>query len=764
MKTGRARRQRGASVLLLSIVFLIILFLLASVLYQIVPAEFHMASRTQQDIQGHYVARAGLEETMTWLGRQMEKFTVDQQETNLPDYTTSTDPSDTNPPLPLIEAAVAAIESRSPVDNPDWQVDIEVVPYQTSLGLKHALEPRFYSISATSLFQGRPVKRLDVLVRQRTFASFAYMTNHTDPRTPMDITDKPTFHGPVHTNENFFFRPRGGFWDTARGSERAFFQDAVSHAGFASGTVDGNVWQLNSGDTTSSASNSPETNSNGIGYDQVFAAGRSGLRKKNAIALPENSSDVRNEAWKSADAIPSELGVHISTDSAGKANGGLFVQGNIAELVMALDKSGNQHMVFETDQVRDRETTQVWDPNRMVRGPVTGQRWNPNAGTCLEREPLPAGNAGGVSGGGVTTPCVRYEGRWETTYGPDVNQPGYVNVYNDVYTDRRFEVFEITEAPVQYVDENGQSQTAAVGDTLILNYKRTNEDNSWTAWGVESSQVVDGQINGTVYVNGNIGVHNTGTDNDKRGIWGITKGSAKMDGDTLPPPDEREYVNKTIATPLDKSINIGGDLLQFDHDRFYANTPGTNYVGTNSVRAWDTRSSDRNRQLIWENVALKPDPVVNGEAQPPEKSPNNHHVLGLFTRDVWMKGFKNRNDPARVGGRAGRNGVNDVYAVILAGKLQSNDTAIGGFGTWHADRDNVNDYLGTYRLVGGVIQGTTGSNSNNSSETHAFHNEGVVGYSVEMHYDIEATRQRLFPTVPEFTVVRYLERSARERS
>jgi hypothetical protein len=33
-----------------------------------------------------------------------------------------------------------------------------------------------------------------------------------------------------------------------------------------------------------------------------------------------------------------------------------------------------------------------------------------------------------------------------------------------------------------------------------------------------------------------------------------------------------------------------------------------------------------------------------------------------------------------------------------------------------------------------------------------------------MHYDIEATRQRLFPTVPEFRIVRYLERSVRERS
>ncbi|HIB66674.1 MAG TPA: hypothetical protein EYO33_16560, partial [Phycisphaerales bacterium] len=67
-------RKRGASILLLSFFFMIVLFTLASALFQIIPAEFHAASRAHVDVESHYVANSGIQHTLSWLEKKMEDF------------------------------------------------------------------------------------------------------------------------------------------------------------------------------------------------------------------------------------------------------------------------------------------------------------------------------------------------------------------------------------------------------------------------------------------------------------------------------------------------------------------------------------------------------------------------------------------------------------------------------------------------------------------------------------------------------------------
>lgn len=59
------RRTRGASIVLLSIICMIVMLLTAATLYRVLPAEMHASHRGYTDTQGHYVARSGVEETMT---------------------------------------------------------------------------------------------------------------------------------------------------------------------------------------------------------------------------------------------------------------------------------------------------------------------------------------------------------------------------------------------------------------------------------------------------------------------------------------------------------------------------------------------------------------------------------------------------------------------------------------------------------------------------------------------------------------------------
>jgi len=207
------------------------------------------------------------------------------------------------------------------------------------------------------------------------------------------------------------------------------------------------------------------------------------------------------------------------------------------------------------------------------------------------------------------------------------------------------------------------------------------------------------------------------------------------------------YNSKVIATKLDKSISISGDLLQFDPDRFDSLSPA------------DKQLLDNNKDTRYLKTAAL-DPGHEGPATEPELSPTADHVLGIVTQDVWMRGRKDSSP------RNGNDGYNDVYAIILAGRTHGNGEVSGGFGT-HYKQVNSNygggSGMGNFQVVGGVIQGTTGKNYGQGdwSKHYWINPSGTKGYQVSMHYDKIATYQRLFPTYAEFEVIRYLETSAR---
>lgn len=743
-KLPQNKKRRGASILLLSFFFMTVLFLLAASLYKLVPAEMHAAYRSHTDLNAHYVARAGIQETIDWLGFQMETFDKSGREEDLPDYTSG------GSVFPNIDAFQTATNAKRPFAVGDWRYEVTVLPHQDNLGLTNNSAVRIYSVTSiayqrTNGTQWKPIKQIDVLLRQKTFALFGLFIDRLDPRSEIAVTGDIGVDGPAHTNDYWRFRVMPGVYPNA--SADPYFTSSVGYASsFAGATAnangDGSEW-LASGGGGYDENNAPYATGNTAAeinarYEKVFEGGKADLRAKDTIELPSSTVSIAQDAWPDSTSLPTARGIHVSKSATtGNVEGGVYINGEVKELELGFDKDGNQVNLFKQDRPNDtRERTvygwRSYNPRRYYQ-----QRY------CAQWGSAGGSGGSGVSGGSASV-CVRYAYRTRESRERYVVRTETVTDWDEYQT----RVIEVTEQPHEYTDLAGDQQFAPVGSTLVLEQVYDRESRTTTQLVAE---VTHGQINGTIYSNDNIGRES----NTWRGVWGTAKGSVQTDSNGDPVLDSGmnyQYNNKTIATNLNRSISIGGDLLQFDPTKFQSLVEAGSLEPTNHTRR--------------AQIAL--DPSTN------TLSPNNDHVLGIVSKDVWMKGPKNNSYYNN------NDGYNDVYAIILAGKTETDSSGqpiinsttgrpevSGGFGTNRRERDRVGDGLGKYRIFGGIIQGTTGSNyRDRSSDTHFWTSSAggsnFVGYEVETRYDVEATRQRIFPAINEFAIVRYLEKSARQ--
>lgn len=743
-------QRRGSSILLLSMICLMLMLLISATLYNLLPVEMHAANRNYMDSQGHYVARAGIQETMAWLETKMEKFQATGKEEDLPDYKQGSS-------FTSIDDFVAKANARRPFENKGWSYKLELTPFQDQLSDFNNLDPKLFSLRSTSYFDGRPVRTVDVLLKQKTFAMFALLNSDSENKMNMLVTNEPSFMGPVHTNSYYAFIANHFQWDReTHNSKDAFFQDVVTHSKtFDSAPVygDNNEWVGGA----PYDENGPKNNR----YNEVFKNGRNDLRLKNHIDLPTNTDNILAQTYP--DTLPTTQGVHLFND-AGKVKGGVYVKGNVTRMQMALDVHGNQQ-INVMQQSTGKTTTTVNENSRHNHTsacPRTTRRVEPDPyqvqDGCKEWNPVPPGSVGGIGGGSVTPTCKVWNYRWvyPSPYNTTVYSCGNLPLNADssssttTYEPTETSVYEVTENAVSLaglVNEAGESvpAAAAVGQTLVVNKRYSQAAKKWV---VDDVQVLDGQINGSIYVDGNIGENHdysarTWQNANYDGLYGIIKGSALVDetGSLLKNSDGgTAYVNKTITTSLDnKYIALGGDLLQFNQKRF------NEYKAANSANMkLDQRSGN---VYNWTKVAT--DPHATNEKE--RYSPDNQHILGLISHDVWMIGRKdNSNTPLNNGNR-----INEVYAVILAGKTLANGKVSGGFGTYKNLRDQLSDRLGEYVIYGGVVQGT-------SKDREWVDGSGNVGYDVKLNYDINATRQQMFPALADFQIIRYFERAARD--
>lgn len=764
-------KSRGASIVILSIVCLIVMLITATTLYQVLPVEMHASQRGYIDMRAHYVARSGVEETMSWLDAAMKEYQQAQDETKLPDYKSGSS-------LPNIDTFVAAADARRPYEESDWRYTLEVVPLQDQTGSFNNSDPKLFTVRSTAFHRDEPVRTIDVLLKQKTFAMYALLSSDSNTPLGVKLTGTPSIFGPVHTNGYYKFDTSGLDWTTAQ----AYYGDVVTHTKtFTSAPTngDGNEWSTGNAPYDDAAHASDR-------YARVFSGGRNNLRQKNPVQLPTNTANLLTQAY--SDTLPTTNGVYVAKDSSNKVNGGIYVKGDVARLEMGLDEKGNQKMTFtQPDISADSEVTGYYHTHKSpgcqsVTTTTPGQVTDYS--NCIEYYPIPDGDAGGVAGATVVPVCKTYGTKpgnvshttWPVCDGA-LNTPNTKSIYEPTETI----VYEVTEAPITI-----GAKTIGVGKTAVVSTHYSDADQTWVT---DSVQELNGQINGNIYIDGNIGkkdsrsgdsrvAGNFNKNANKRyysGLTGIVKGSAVLDSSGTQVEDSSGnpvFANKTISTPLTKSISLGGDLLQFSPKKFKS------YGAPTGSSALDQYSGNR---ANWANVALDPEDPVEKERY----SPNNQHVLGLISEDIWLTGPNNQTNSKYNNG----NKKNEVYAVCLAGRTltdKDGNTVLGadgqprvsgGFGTYYSLRNNTDDRLGEYALFGGVVQGTSGANPTykSSSNTwvdasgsaanynHAWiDGSGGYGNNVKLNYDIEATRQPIFPNLSEFRILRYFERSARE--
>ena len=521
------------------------------------------------------------------------------------------------------------------------------------------------------------------------------------------------------------------------------------------------------------------------GYEAIFDGGRNTLRERQNIDLPSTSEDIKAEAFGSGPE-PSNNGVYISSEN-GKVTDGIFVKGSLEEVFLGLDEAGNQRINFRDWRDSGQANANApggWNPPPIppVTQPVSFDppqyQYNQECpgGYIWVDPPPPAG------GGGIGEPQGQVQicqGGLQDVQGNEifdhiVIEPGVDGFWdpdldNGSSADRDNFSTIVVEAEFATTLKHGgkvmndpatdQPITVQPGQTLIARIHDDGEvpwadDDRYT---IESFEVLDGLPNGTIFIDGDIQGDNNGNWN---GLSGITKGTPALAPDGSIKKDDSgntEYNSKVIATGLGNEINLVGDLLQFDPEKFFG-------VDANGVPVPDAfpvgqrhTLDDHGDTRILKNVALNPH-----AADGPELSPTADHVLGIVTRDVWMRAKKHSHD------KNGNDGVNDIYGIILAGRTHDSGEVSGGFGTYWRQKstNNGGGQMGDFAVYGGVIQGTTAANFDGHPERskHFWINpEGTRGYQVQMTYDKIATYQRLFPTFPEFEVIRYLETSARDQ-
>lgn len=239
--------------------------------------------------------------------------------------------------------------------------------------------------------------------------------------------------------------------------------------------------------------------------------------------------------------------------------------------------------------------------------------------------------------------------------------------------------------------------------------------------------VMEGRINGVVF--SDVHLYN---------VRGTAKGSKYDTGGGAV-----EYKGKVLATNIadGKNIEIRDSILQY-------------YDGA------DANLNDGSNRL------------VTGKTSPDQK-----HILGLFANEILIKpsGNSKNYDNTRTAWReansngsfstvAGRTfrggkfrgGIN-VYAILMAGRIDGKGKSVGGFGAHSSAMENPDD-LGDFNLYGGII-------SAQAKLTQQTVNGSAKGFRLHLNYDqIAAEFLEYFPPTNIFNCLRYVTYHANPRS
>lgn len=741
-KAQVTRRKRG-SILLLALFFMFTLFLLAVAFFKLLPTELQSAARSSRDVKAHYVADGGVKNAASWLKGQVGTITQDDLDDNY------NDTYDSGTPIVL---------------DGHWSYTCRIDVNPTGSGL--------YDIVCQAYYHGRPIREVRCSVQQDTFAKYAmfidrWSSGNSNASQDLVFTlGDAAIQGPFHTNDFFNLKaPSSSYWTTpglpwANGPKTRLTYSRTlpeSQNTLGAGIGDGNRYyggNYMGSDPGMIPFDKDDGAPDSSRYGRMIDGGREKLNQVSHINLPDNVANLKAKAWNNDETTTGQnsapAGINVNTDLGpnaigGTVSGGVYISGDANKLQFEIDQKNqairvrgkedyyrkwesNIVMIDDVDCVPNGTYSQyelhhqvpcdLWgivdyilpDGSNGLSSPQPVYGWIPDGTTCPESySPPQYQQYENCTNTTICTACVpQDQGGW-------VEVPeGTPGAQHRTRTNSQDEfVIEVTEGysiPAgEFVDGAVTSGAMAVptDKTIVKLYNDIESRYEWS--------VLDGPINGVIYVDGN--VYN---------MKGTVKGSKYTNDKGID-----DYHGKLVATRLDRDTTIVDDILQY----YDGTAPGN-------------------------DPALE-DPDHPMSLKRGESSPNSKHIFGLITEDLTID---TPNKPSTHFSPTGSNGDGDLalYGIYMAGRTltdshgdpqldsQGRPKVRGGFGVAGNDQNN-NDGLGLIRLFGGIIQA-------NGKKTYTNHGSNQDGYAMELNYDsIAAENLENFPQTSEYSIVRYVE-------
>lgn len=261
---GVPRKERRGSALLLAIFFLMLLFLIALALFQVIPSEMHSAGRSRQDLQAHYACSTGVKHAVAWLAAvvstdgnsigtgpaiQNEPFRMDASPNasdiayRNPGGNSAAQSYSNNGLLSRFNGTTGAdfdgvsfgakpyLQIVNDLEVGNWAVRVWIFPDRQTYPIPErfpgllvnpgqpggdsttSLALRYYTIVAEAYPFGdpdttKPRMRSKVTIGQQNFAKYARFVDTWPGDTPYTAAlNQKSVDGPFHTNSYFRIRP-----------------------------------------------------------------------------------------------------------------------------------------------------------------------------------------------------------------------------------------------------------------------------------------------------------------------------------------------------------------------------------------------------------------------------------------------------------------------------------------------------------------------------------------------------------------------------
>lgn len=314
--------KNKGSILVMTIFFMVILFITASAFLVLIPVESRAAMRSEQQTTSALVAEGGVTESLAWLRFQLAP----------PDGSASREP---------MAAGVypsQALRTREMGNNWTYRWSL-VADDQTFPNGSNPI--RAYTIISRAYKGGEVKREARAEVIQDSLSQYAALYDDW-PRNlvmPVRSTSVPA-GGPIHINDVMrLWVPEGSSYWTSPGEPK--FSHGITASGTFNNSQDGFAYYQ--GNWYGSNSSKRPYNSSGpinSRYNRMAAGGLSSVQAgQSNVPLPENTFALRDAAWgfNPSNPLPNTPGVHLNVE--GGTVQGIYIEGDAEEVQLGVGGS-----------------------------------------------------------------------------------------------------------------------------------------------------------------------------------------------------------------------------------------------------------------------------------------------------------------------------------------------------------------------------------------------------------------------------------------